>query len=82
MDKIDVDNLRRAFIATSEKRNTSSLIDDIHSVMTDIRSNDDMRKLWERYSSKNFYVGKLMWNDVLDVIDDIFRDMFITADMK
>ena len=81
-DKIDVDNLRRAFIATSEKRNTSSLIDDIHSVMTDIRSNDDMRKLWERYSSKNFYVGELMWNDVLDVIDDIFRDMFITADIK
>ena len=81
-DKIDMDNLRRAFIATSEKRNTSGMIDDINSIMTDIRNNVEMAKLWNSYRSKNFYVGELIWSEVLDVIDKTFKDMFTTADMK
>ena len=61
---IDYRLLGEAFIATSNKRGTASLIINIDRLLENIVTEPDMRGMWNKYSRDNFFVGDLSWEEV------------------
>ena len=56
--------LKRAFLATSSKRNTTELIPDFRNILMNVESDDVMRRQWENYRKESFFIGELTWNVV------------------
>lgn len=61
----DMTVLKKAFLATSEKRHTSSQIPDFMNVLHTIESDDHMKTQWERFKENSFYVGEISWAEVM-----------------
>jgi predicted nucleotidyltransferase component of viral defense system len=64
-EDVDVDILKRAFISTSEKRNTLELIDKFPKILESVEQNPIMQRDWENYKNDSFYVGNLSWTEVM-----------------
>ena len=64
-DKIDKEILIEAFHATCEKRETVFSHEEIISMLNIINDNEAMAQMWEQFRKKNFFVGALLWEDVL-----------------
>lgn len=61
---IDYVVLHDAFIATSEKRGTTSMIERFDDILETVRKDTTMEGMWEKYKEDNFYVGDLSWETV------------------
>ena len=64
-DKIDKEILLEAFHATCEKRKTVFSHEEIASMLNKINDNESMAQMWEQFRKKNFFVGTLLWENVL-----------------
>ena len=64
-DKINYDLLKEAFQATCEKRETIFSKDEIKEILSTIKSDKPLEKLWEQFRKRNFFVGSLRWEEVL-----------------
>ena len=60
--------LKRAFLATSSKRNTTELIPDFRNILMNVESDDVMRRQWENYRKESFFIGELTWNEVMESV--------------
>ena len=60
--------LKRAFLATSSKRNTTELIPDFRNILMTVESDDAMRRQWENYRKESFFIGELTWNEVMESV--------------
>ena len=60
--------LKRAFLATSTKRNTTRQIPDIKNIIAEVASDDTMASQWENFRKESFFVGELSWNDVIESV--------------
>ena len=67
--KVDTKLLRKAFLATSEKRNTTDQIPDFQEILLAVASDDAMEVQWENFRASSFFVGELFWNDVMASVE-------------
>lgn len=75
--KIDEKILMEAFNATCAKRETIFSREEMVNTLTQISADDTMAQMWERFKEKNFFVGNLQWDEVLDSLRSFltFHDM-------
>jgi predicted nucleotidyltransferase component of viral defense system len=64
-EDIDADILKKAFLSTSQKRNTLDLIDKFPEILDGVEQNTTMQRDWENYKNDSFYVGNLSWTEVM-----------------
>ena len=57
--------LKKAFLATSDKRNTAALISDFRIILSAVESDETMKSQWESFKEHSFFVGDLSWEDVM-----------------
>ena len=57
--------LKRAFLATSSRRNTTDQIVDFRNILNTVESDDAMRKQWDNFREESFFVGDLKWNEIM-----------------
>lgn len=67
-EKIDKDTLMEAFCATCEKRETIFSNEEMTNIFSKIKSNETMAQMWEKFREKNFFVGELQWDEVLNSV--------------
>ena len=67
-DKIDYDTLKEAFQATCKKRETIFSKEEIEDTLLKIKSDKPLDQLWEQFRKKNFFVGDLQWEEVLEEV--------------
>ena len=61
----DTVNLRSAFLATCQGRNSIGLISQLKEILHSVEEDETMRKLWENYREASFFVGDLPWETVM-----------------
>ena len=67
-DDIDNDVLERAFDATCKKRNTENLKEEALKIMTTVRDDAQLHKLWKTYQKKYPYASDIGYDDIMDSI--------------
>ena len=60
--------LKKAFLATSDKRNTTMQISDFKNIFSDVEADETMKKQWERFKEDSFFVGELSWEEVMSSV--------------
>ncbi|MBO5570716.1 MAG: nucleotidyl transferase AbiEii/AbiGii toxin family protein [Clostridia bacterium] len=73
---IDFKTLHQAFVATSEKRETTLKIPKLDAILDDILNDDAMEEMWNRYRDSNYFVGDLTWQDVNRSVADLKTHVF------
>lgn len=63
--KIDDEVLKIAFAATSKKRKTFGKVSDFESILQNLENDNNMKMLWENYRNSSFFVGEVLWTDVM-----------------
>ena len=61
---IDYKVLYDAFMATSRKRKTEEKLERFDSILDEVKADETMRAMWDKYRNENFFVGDLSWDDV------------------
>jgi predicted nucleotidyltransferase component of viral defense system len=64
----DMEILKRAFLATSAKRNTTSQIPEFKNTLYTVETDNNMWKQWNSFREESFFVGELSWNEVMDSV--------------
>ena len=64
-ENYDREILKKAFVATSTKRNTTNQIPDFKTILSTVEADDSMRIQWESFREDSFFVGELTWNEVM-----------------
>lgn len=70
-NEIRLDILKAAVLHTAQKRDS---VDDIHDwkdIMTDIREEPTLYRLWDNYVKDNKYISELTFHEVLDTVDEL-----------
>lgn len=65
-EAFDKEVLKRAFLATSAKRNTTRQIPDFQNIIAAVASDDTMAAQWESFREDSFFVGDLSWGEVIE----------------
>ena len=60
--------LKRAFLATSSKRNTTELIPDFRNILMTAESDDAMRRQWKNFRKESFFIDDLTWDEVMESV--------------
>ena len=63
--------LKKAFLATCQKRNTIQQLPDMHDIVQRVAADTEMRSRWENYRKESFYVGLLSWESVMDSVKQL-----------
>ncbi len=69
--KFDREILKKAFLATAQKRNTIQQLSDMHDIVQRVAADAEMRNQWENYRKESFYVGALSWEAVMDSVKQL-----------
>ena len=69
--KFDREILKKAFLATSQKRNTIQQLPDMHDIVQRVAADTEMRSRWENYRKASFYVGMLSWEAVMGSVKQL-----------
>lgn len=71
-DEVDKSVLLEAFQATCKKRETVFTKEEMSETLSLIAKSETMEQMWEQFRKKNFFVGDLVWADVItDVLHTI-----------
>lgn len=63
---IDKNILMDAFYATCKRRETTFSKEEIGEILNKISGNEALGQLWEQFRKKNYFVGNLTWQEVLN----------------
>lgn len=77
--EIDVDTLKAAFEATSQKRGTLNKVADIYSVLEYMHHTPEIIAAWDRYKKTYYYVGDVSWDDVIESINALSGKIILPA---
>lgn len=72
-DEIRPKILKAAVLHTAQKRDS---VDDIHDwkdILSDIREEPVLYRLWDNYVADNKYIGELAFHEVLDTIEEVAK---------
>ena len=64
-DKIDYGLLVEVFQATCKKRETVFSKSEVEDTLSKIQNDEPLAKKWEQFRKKNFFVGDLQWEEIL-----------------
>lgn len=68
-DDVDAGVFREAYEATCTRRDTVFSKDEIKEILDQLKENEEMRLLWDRFQEKNYYVeNQMKWQEVLENI--------------
>ena len=74
-DDIDADVLKEAYSATSEKRNTTELLENYERIISLLLSNDETKLLWDKYRKKYKYAENLEYDEVISSVKKLCEMM-------
>ncbi len=72
---INMEQFKKAFSATSKKRNSMHLIADGSRILNEIAENEVMQGLWEKYQKKFGYAEDITWEMVMRSIEKLFEEV-------
>jgi hypothetical protein len=64
-EAFDREILKKAFLATSAKRNTTDQIPGFRDILSTVEADASMKKQWDSFREDSFFVGELSWNEVM-----------------
>ena len=64
-EAFDREILKKAFLTTSTKRNTTDQIPDFRDILSTVEADASMKKQWDSFREDSFFVGELSWNEVM-----------------
>lgn len=67
------DVLRKAFLATSDKRQTTQMISELDSILRNVIQDKTMRRLWQNYAKNSFFVRNLSWDEVMTSVINLAK---------
>lgn len=76
-DEVRIDILREAVLHTAKKRESLEEIYDWEEILKDISEEPALHKLWERYAEETSYAREYLFDDVLNTIETIGRELNI-----
>ena len=65
-EQINYDNLSEAFTATCKARNSEKTVSQMKEIYCSVTESEAMKKQWNNYKAKNFYVGDITWKNVTE----------------
>ena len=68
---IDADILALALDRTAMKRGNFSLLENAESVLKIVKSDEDMKRLWDIYQKKFKYAGEYTWDEVIHSVREL-----------
>lgn len=68
---IDADILALALERTAKKRGNFSLLENAESVLKIVKSDEDMKRLWDIYQKKFKYAGEYTWDEVIHSVREL-----------
>ena len=69
--KINADILALALERTAKKRGNFNLLDNAESVLKIVKSDEDMKRLWNIYQKKFKYAGEYTWDEVIHSVREL-----------
>lgn len=76
-DEIDFKKLSLAIERTAKKRNSLDLMLEYREILEDIREDSNLKGLWDIYLNENKYIGEVTFDEVLDVIESLAKEISI-----
>ena len=64
-EAFDREILKKAFLATSAKRNTIHQNPDFRDILSTVEADASMKKQWDIFREDSFFVGELSWNEIM-----------------
>ena len=68
---INADILALALERTAKKRGNFSLLENVESVLKIVKSDEDMKRLWDIYQKKFKYAGEYTWDEVIHSVREL-----------
>ena len=68
---IDADILALALERTAKKRGNFNLLENAESVLKAVKSDEDMKRLWDIYQKKFKYAGEYTWDEVIHSVSEL-----------
>ena len=68
---INADILALALERTAKKRGNFNLLENAESVLKIVKSDEDMKRLWNIYQKKFKYAGEYTWNEVIHSVREL-----------
>ena len=68
---INADILALALERTAKKRGNFSLLENAESVLKIVKSDEDMKRLWDIYQKKFEYAGEYTWDEVIHSVREL-----------
>ena len=68
---INADILALALERTAKKRGNFSLLENVESVFKIVKSDEDMKRLWNIYQKKFKYAGEYTWDEVIHSVREL-----------
>ena len=68
---IDADILALALERTANKRGNFNLLENAESVLKVVKSDEDMKRLWDIYQKKFKYAGEYTWDEVIHSVREL-----------
>lgn len=67
-DQISFDVLKKAFVATCMKRETSFGEEEVRETLDKIKDDSGLEEMWNRFKRVNYFVDDLTWGEVSETI--------------
>ena len=74
-DEIDINLLKKALHATSERRNTLKVIENASQIMIDIKTSEELQKLWQSYTEIYEYAKDISWEEIFISLEKIMSEL-------
>ena len=71
LQNINADILALALERTAKKRGNFSLLENAESVLKIVKSDEDMKRLWDIYQKKFKYAGEYTWDEVIHSVREL-----------
>ena len=68
---INADILALALERTAKKRGNFSILENVESVLKIVKSDEDMKRLWNIYQKKFKYAGEYTWDEVIHSVREL-----------
>ena len=68
---IDADILALALERTAKKRGNFNLLENAESILKAVKSDEDMKRLWDIYQKKFKYAGEYTWDEVIHSVREL-----------
>lgn len=70
-DKIDAKNLSKAYRSTSMQRNSERFFKKENEIIKSLKSNNDLKNLWNKYKEKYFYASNISFEETITSLKEI-----------